>query len=157
MHTHTFLTWAALAIASLVIAACTPHMTLPVLPPATAASSIATVSLPVPVAPSAVPPVASTATVLPPTVSASLTAAVPAIPTVVPTAVAAVDDEEECRKACHEIDINSLFGLGAKHQPLSHKAYPTCLECHAPLAKPALPASHLGRQDAACPLCHLAK
>jgi hypothetical protein len=80
-----------------------------------------------------------------------------AIPTIVPTAVAAIEDEEECRKACHRVDINSLFGLGAKHQPASHKAYTTCFECHAPLAKPALPATHAGRQDAACPLCHLAK
>jgi hypothetical protein len=64
---------------------------------------------------------------------------------------------EECRKACHAIDINALFGLGAKRQPANHKTYTVCLECHAPLAKPALPATHLGRQDAACPLCHLVK
>jgi len=80
-----------------------------------------------------------------------------AIPTIAPTAVVEIEDEEECRKACHRVDINSLFGLGARHQPASHKAYTTCLECHAPLAKPALPATHAGRQDAACPLCHLAK
>jgi len=80
-----------------------------------------------------------------------------AIPSVAPATVVEIEDEEECRKACHRIDVNSLFGLGAKHQPASHKAFTTCLECHAPLAKPALPATHAGRQDAACPLCHLAK
>jgi hypothetical protein len=102
------------------------------------------------------------ATVTPGTVPALKDTATPssiatAIPTIVPTAVAEIEDEEECRKACHRIDVNSLFGLGAKHQPVNHKAYTTCLECHAPLAKPALPATHAGRQDAACPLCHLAK
>ena len=66
----------------------------------------------------------------------------------------AVDDEEECRKACHKIDINALFGSGAKNQPGTHRAYTTCLECHVTLAKPPLPATHLGRLDAACPACH---
>ncbi|MEJ5200498.1 MAG: hypothetical protein WHX53_16385 [Anaerolineae bacterium] len=72
-------------------------------------------------------------------------------------AVDAVDDEEECRKACHAIDLNALFGVGAKRQPANHKGYTTCLECHAGLTTPALPATHVGRQDPACPLCHLVK
>ena len=100
------------------------------------------------VAPATAPVLSDTAT---PSVVVTATS------TIAPTAVAVIEDEEECRKACHRVDVNSLFGLGAKHQPASHKTYTTCLECHAPLAKPALPATHAGRQDAACPLCHLAK
>jgi len=59
--------------------------------------------------------------------------------------------------ACHEIDINELFKVGAKHQPANHKGYATCLECHATLTKPALPATHLGRLDPACIMCHTEK
>jgi hypothetical protein len=106
------------------------------------------------------PMVRATPIAAPGTAPASSDSATPssvatATPTAAPTLVVEIEDEEECRKACHRIDVNSLFGLGARHQPASHKAYTTCLECHAPLAKPALPATHAGRQDAACPLCHL--
>jgi len=106
-------------------------------------------------------PVTVLATVTPATQSATATATTAATPpaaaTATPPAAEATEEVEECRKACHAVDLNSLFGLGAKHLPANHAAYSVCLECHAALAKPALPATHLGRQDAACRLCHLAK
>ncbi len=64
-------------------------------------------------------------------------------------------DESNCRDACHEPDPNELMFLGAKSRPADHKGYTTCLSCHATPAQPPLPATHLGRQDAACILCHL--
>jgi hypothetical protein len=72
-------------------------------------------------------------------------------------AIAPAAEEEDCMGACHIPDTNDLIGAGAKPQPPSHKGYTTCLGCHATLAKPALPATHTGRLDAACIVCHLAK
>jgi hypothetical protein len=76
------------------------------------------------------------------------------------------DDEMACRALCHIPDPNEFFGVGAKRQPPSHQERTTCLECHAapptPVAAttpaaPAVPATHLGRQNAACVGCHLTK
>ena len=149
-------TWSLLVLTTLMIAACTSRATPAVSPTQTAMPIAATESV------SPTPVLRATATVAPGTAPALKDTATPsivatAIPTIAPAMVVEIEDEEECRKACHRVDVNSLFGLGAKHQPASHKAYTTCLECHTPLAKPALPATHAGRQDAACPLCHLAK
>lgn len=152
-----FAAWLMLVTMSLLIAACAPRATPTASPTQTAAPVVATVGMrgtPGPSAPVATQPGTATATRV---ITATPKVAATAKPTSSPTVAAVVDDEEECRKACHRIDINSLFGVGAKHQPANHKAYTTCLECHAPLAKAALPATHLGRQDAACPLCHLIK
>ena len=96
---------------------------------------------------------ATMTTVAEPTVAmTSSTASVS--PTPLPTAAAPAADELDCMGACHEIDINDLFSAGAKPQPVHHQGRTTCLSCHATLAKPALPATHLGRLDAACSGCH---
>lgn len=78
--------------------------------------------------------------------------------TATPTGAAAPAAAEiDCMGACHEPDVNDLLGAGAKPQPPSHKEYTTCLACHTTLTKPALPATHAGRLDAACTVCHLAQ
>jgi hypothetical protein len=111
------------------------------------------------------PPLASVSATAEPTHTAATTAEVEPIvaitstttvsPTPLPTVVAApATDELDCMGACHEIDINDLFGAGAKAQPAHHRGHTTCLACHATLAKPALPATHAGRLDAACSGCH---
>ncbi|MGC8780586.1 MAG: hypothetical protein ACP5UQ_06945 [Anaerolineae bacterium] len=127
-------------------------------PPQSAAAT-ATTAAAAPTPTNAAPLATASATpTLAPAIASSPTPAPTAVPSA-PTAavVEAADDEEECRKACHTIDLNALFGLGARHQPTNHKGYTVCLECHAALTRPALPATHLGRQDPACPLCHLNK
>ena len=111
------------------------------------------------------PPLASVSATAEPTHTAATTAEVEATPAItsatsvspapLPTVAAApAPDELDCMGACHEIDINELFGAGAKPQPANHRGRTTCLSCHATLAKPALPATHLGRLDAACNGCH---
>lgn len=55
---------------------------------------------------------------------------------------------------CHIPDSSAQFGAGAVRQPPSHVDRATCLVCHSALAQPALPATHAGRMDPSCSLCH---
>jgi len=75
-------------------------------------------------------------------------------PSVVPTVVAS-QDEEDCMAGCHVPDANESYAEGAKPQPATHVNLTTCLNCHATLQTPSLPASHLGRLDPSCATCHL--
>lgn len=85
---------------------------------------------------------------------ATVSTALPlATPSVVPTVVVA--EEEDCMAACHVPDANELFAAGAKPQPATHVKLTTCLNCHATLKTPALPATHTGRMDPACAECHV--
>ncbi|MCX6030280.1 MAG: hypothetical protein NT169_13425 [Chloroflexi bacterium] len=79
---------------------------------------------------------------------------------------APADEEIDCMGLCHIPDPNDDPGAGAKPLPPSHTGYTTCLECHAapptPVAAttpvaPVVSATHLGRLDAACRVCHLTK
>lgn len=63
-------------------------------------------------------------------------------------------DESTCMDICHISDPNEHVADGAKPQPANHQGRTTCLACHATLDKPALPATHVGRMDAACAECH---
>jgi hypothetical protein len=76
--------------------------------------------------------------------------AVPASPdvTVIPA------EEEDCMAGCHIPDPNEFIGAGAMPQPASHIGRTTCLTCHATLAQPAMPATHTGRLDPSCTVCH---
>lgn len=63
-------------------------------------------------------------------------------------------DEEDCMAACHIPDPNENIAAGAKPQPASHAGRTTCLVCHATQAQPAMPATHNGRLDPSCTVCH---
>ncbi|MCX7668860.1 MAG: hypothetical protein N2439_02150, partial [Anaerolineae bacterium] len=151
MNSSNKLALLTVVLVGIVSAACTPRHW----PTATAPSSTPSASATVQRTAAPLAPMAAPAATEPPSATATPTLA-PAAASAVAVA-AAVDDEEECRKACHTIDISALFGRGAKHLPANHQGYTTCLECHAALTTPALPATHRGRQDPACPLCHLSK
>lgn len=142
-----------LAALGLLSVACTARGLPAALPTPTAWPAATTTPTPTTSAPTTAP------VGLPTTVVVAATATpLSATPTLGPAvAEAAADEEEECRQACHTIDIHALFGLGARPQPADHRGYTVCLECHAALPEPKLPTTHLGRQDAACPLCHLLK
>lgn len=62
--------------------------------------------------------------------------------------------EEDCMAACHLPDPNEHIADGAMPQPASHLDRTTCLNCHTTAAAPALPATHLGRLDPSCTVCH---
>jgi hypothetical protein len=144
----TFPRWALITMV-VVVVACVPIATTEVTPTTPYTGSVSSTPEPTvtAVATTEVKPTVMTA---PPTGSASATPE--------PTATTAPASAEiDCMGACHEIDINELLGAGAKPQPASHKGRTTCLACHATLAKPALPTTHLGRLDAACSGCHLPK
>ena len=151
MNATKILTLLALATAGLVVVACMSVATTDVNPTVVSAPFADSAS-PTPAATDTQPTVVTTPPIEPASsISVTTTAATP---TGVATPAAA---ELDCMGACHELDINELLGAGAKPQPPSHKEYMTCLECHTTLAKPALPASHVGRLDPACIECHLAK
>lgn len=78
------------------------------------------------------------------------TPAVPAAPdaTIIPA------EEEDCMAGCHIPDPNEFIGAGAMPQPASHTGRTTCLTCHATQTQPALPATHAGRLDPSCTVCH---
>lgn len=77
-------------------------------------------------------------------------------PTLTPVTVAVVNDEEDCMAGCHLPDPNEHIADGAVAQPASHAGRSTCLSCHAAAVAPvpALPATHLGRLDPSCAVCH---
>ncbi|MBI5301416.1 MAG: hypothetical protein HY868_04695 [Chloroflexi bacterium] len=80
-----------------------------------------------------------------------------AAPTVAQSASAtptAPEDDGDCMAGCHIPDPNEEFANGAAPQPADHKEYKTCVECHVKITKPVYPATHVGRMDPACPLCH---
>lgn len=149
-HPIRIIVWVALGLLSV---ACTARGLPAALPTPTAWPAATTAPAPTAPAPTAPAPTDRPTAIVVAATATPLTAT----PTPGPAVTEAVDDEEECRQACHTIDIHALFGLGAKHQPADHRGYTVCLECHATLPEPKLPATHLGRQDAACPLCHLLK
>ena len=144
----TFSRWALVTIV-LVVVACVPVATPEVAPATPSTGSVP--PIPDPTAPVVVTTEANPSVMsAPPVGFASSTAE--------PTAAAAPASAEiDCMGACHEVDVNEVFGAGAKPQPASHEGRTTCLACHATLAKPVLPSSHLGRLDAACSGCHLVK
>ena len=149
MNTKRIFPLLALGMIGLLVVACVPIATTEVTPTTPYTGSVSSTPEPTvtAVATTEVKPTVMTA---PPTGSASATPE--------PTATTAPASAEiDCMGACHEIDINELFSAGAKPQPASHKGRTTCLTCHATLAKPALPTTHLGRLDAACSGCHLPK
>ncbi|MBI4789849.1 MAG: hypothetical protein HY782_22680 [Chloroflexi bacterium] len=79
-------------------------------------------------------------------------------PTAVPptaTPVPQVVDEEDCMAGCHIPDPNEHIADGAAPQPASHIGRATCLVCHAAPEKPPLPATHKGRLDPSCKVCHV--
>jgi hypothetical protein len=63
-------------------------------------------------------------------------------------------DEAECRAMCHEPDPDELLTNGAKILPANHADHKTCLNCHGTPNAPALPATHTGRMDPSCRVCH---
>ena len=89
-----------------------------------------------------------------PTVAPSVATSVPGVPAAPTNTAAPAEEEEDCMAACHIPDANESFAAGAKPQPASHAGRPTCLACHATLVKPALPATHVGRLDVSCAVCH---
>ncbi len=68
--------------------------------------------------------------------------------------IEAASFEEDCMAICHVPDPNDYFGAGAKSLPTNHSDRTTCLACHTTASAPALPATHVGRLDAACRGCH---
>ena len=82
--------------------------------------------------------------------------ATPGAASAAPTAAAVqpAAEEEDCMASCHIPDANEEFAAGAGPQPATHIARTACLSCHGALARPALPAGHLGRMDPSCALCH---
>ena len=63
-------------------------------------------------------------------------------------------DEEDCMAGCHSPDPNENIAAGAQPQPASHAGRTTCLVCHATQTQPAMPATHNGRLDPSCTVCH---
>jgi len=152
MNTTRILTLSVLVTLVLVVVACVPAATTEVKPTVETTPSTESASS----APEPTATAVATLEVKPIIVTALATGSASSTPA--PTATAAPASAEiDCMGACHELDINELFGAGAKPQPATHTGRTTCLECHATLAKPALPATHLGRLDAACSGCHLAR
>ena len=148
---RTFMLWVLVTLV-MVVAACVPAATTEVKPTVgTAPSTGSASSTPEPTATAV-----ATLEVKPILVTALATESAASIPEPTTTALP-VSDELDCMGACHEIDINERFGAGVKLQPATHKGRTACLECHATLAKPALPSTHLGRLDAACSGCHHAQ
>lgn len=156
----------ALMALTFIVAACAPAMTVDVLPAVTAA--LAATADVVPVVTTApekadVSPAVTSAAPSNPTAPVSTPSAAPVttapVPTVMPPTSTHVPviDETDCMALCHVPNPNELLGAGAPPLPADHKAYTACLECHATLATPALPADHAGRLDAACGVCHLAE
>lgn len=90
------------------------------------------------------------AATLPP-VSASSTTAATSVP---PSATVIPVDEEDCMAGCHPPDPNENIAAGANPQPASHAGRTACLVCHATQAQPTLPATHTGRLDPSCTVCH---
>ena len=81
--------------------------------------------------------------------------ATPTAPAVVTsTAVAAAAEEEDCMGECHIPDPNDSIAAGAMPQPPTHIGRTTCLSCHSTLTDPILPATHVGRLDPSCTVCH---
>ncbi len=80
--------------------------------------------------------------------------AVAVAPTLTPVAVE--NGEEDCMAGCHIPDPNEHIADGAVAQPASHAGRSTCLTCHATAVAPvpALPATHRGRLDPSCAVCH---
>jgi hypothetical protein len=64
-------------------------------------------------------------------------------------------EEEDCMAACHISDAGDDIAAGAMPQPPTHVNRTSCLDCHATLDKPALPATHVGRLNPSCVVCHL--
>ena len=152
METKRLSTLWVLVTLVMVVAACAPAATTEVKPTVgTTPSAGSASSTPEPTTTAVV-----TLEVKPVSVTALATVSASSMPEPTATAVP-VSDELDCMGACHEVDINELFGPGVKPQPASHKGRTACLECHATLAKPALPSTHLGRLDAACTGCHKSK
>ncbi len=85
--------------------------------------------------------------------SASSTGSLASTPSPTVTPAVAVD-EEDCMGACHIPDPNDFIAAGAMPQPENHAGRAMCLTCHATLDKPVLPATHVGRMDASCIVCH---
>ncbi len=126
--------WAllALVILSVGIAGCQPL-------PAPATQPIAAPVLSDPSAGSTVAVAASTTPV----------AAVAAVSTATPVP----PEEEDCDAPCHQ--PGGDYFSPAMNQPADHVERTTCLNCHASANQPPLPASHLGRLDHSCTVCHL--
>jgi len=123
--------WGLIAVAILATAgACQPLPTSGPKPTDSAVLSAPNVALPATVAPSTL--AEPTGTIVPQTV-----------------------EEEDCMAACHVPNPNDNIAAGAMQQPSTHADRTACLECHATLEKPALPATHAGRLDASCAICHL--
>jgi hypothetical protein len=76
-------------------------------------------------------------------------------PVATPTSEPLPELVEDCMGACHFPEPSETFATGANPQPADHKGRTTCLDCHATLAKPVLPATHTGRMNPSCTLCHL--
>lgn len=96
---------------------------------------------------STVQPVSSPTSAASPAALAVVAATATAMPIV-------VAEEEDCMAGCHPPDPNEHIADGAVVQPVSHVGRTTCLTCHASPSRPALPASHLGRMDPSCAVCH---
>jgi hypothetical protein len=69
-------------------------------------------------------------------------------------AAAATEEEEDCMAGCHTPSVNDLLDAGAADQPADHAGRVACLSCHSNLAQPSLPATHAGRMDPSCAVCH---
>lgn len=61
---------------------------------------------------------------------------------------------DECMGSCHIDNPLDYYDAGAAPQPADHKGRTACLECHATMTEPSLPATHLGRLDPGCVTCH---
>ena len=64
-------------------------------------------------------------------------------------------EEEDCMAACHVPNATDNIAAGAMLQPSTHVNRTDCLGCHATLDKPALSATHVGRLNPSCVVCHL--
>ncbi len=71
------------------------------------------------------------------------------------TSVPQAVEEEDCMAACHISDAGGDIAAGAMPQPVTHINRTSCLDCHATLDKPALPANHAGRLNPSCVVCHV--
>ena len=90
-----------------------------------------------------------------PNVSTTETAAPSMLVAPTNTSVPQTVEEEDCMAACHVSNPNDDIAAGAMPQPSTHVNRTSCLECHTTLDKPALPATHAGRMNPSCIVCHL--